>query len=70
MRFVYRYIDGKQDIPDRFHYHYIGQRFYMIKIEVFSGEEYTDYLEHHPRQNLILISTSIDHVALHAHVDI
>ena len=42
----------------------------MIKIEVFSGEECTGYLEHHPRQNLILISTSIDHVALHARMDI
>ena len=53
MRLVYLDITGKHELPDRFQY--CDQPWlYMYRTEIYSEEEYLDYLQRHPTHNLLM----------------
>ena len=52
-RLVYLDVHDEKDVPDRFHY--IGQSWlFMYRTEIYSEEEYVDYLKRHPEHNLLM----------------
>jgi hypothetical protein len=64
MRLVYLDIGNKTDLPDRFRY--IDQPWlYMFRTEIYSEEEYIEYLERNPQHNLLMSNTGVDKVAVH-----
>ena len=61
MRIVFLDIDGKQDIPDRFHY--LGKPWlFMYRNEIYSQDEYEDYLQRNPTHNLLLSNMGLDRI--------
>ena len=57
MRIVYLDFDSRKDLPDRFRY--IDQPWlYMYRTEIYSEEEYIDYLGRNPHYNLLMSNTS------------
>ena len=61
MRLVYLDIEGKHEIPDRFHY--LGKPWlFMFRTEVYSQEEYVDYLERNPTHNLLMSNMGMDRI--------
>jgi len=61
MRLASLDLDGRLDLPDRFRY--IDQPWlYMYRTEIYSEEEYIDYLERNPHYNLLMSNTGIDQV--------
>ena len=61
MRLAYLDLDGRLDLPDRFRF--IDQPWlYMYRPEIYSEEDYIDYLERNPHYNLLMSNTGIDQV--------
>ena len=64
MRLVYLDFPSRRDMPSSFKY--IDQPWlYMCRPEVYSEEEYIDYLKRNPQHNLLLSCTGVDNVAVH-----
>ena len=54
-RLVYLDVRDQRDVPDRFHY--IGQSWlFMYRTEIYSQDEYIDFLQRNPTDNLLLTS--------------
>ena len=68
-RLVYLDVHDQKDVPDRFHY--IGQSWlFMYRTEIYSEDEYIDYLKWHPENNLLMtnmgmIEISVDEADRH-----
>lgn len=61
MRLVFLDIEGKHQIPDRFHY--LGKPWlFMFRTEVYSQDEYVEYLERNPTHNLLMSNTGLDRI--------
>ena len=64
VRLVYLDFPSRLDIPTSFRY--IDQPWlYMYRTEIYSEEEYLDYLKRNPQHNLLLSCTGVDQVAVH-----
>ena len=64
MRLVYLDLASRLDVPKSFRY--IDQPwFYMYRTEIYSEEEYIDYLNRNPQHNLLLSCTGVDNIAVH-----
>ena len=64
MRLVFLDFPSRRDMPRSFGY--IDQPWlYMYRTEVYSEEEYIEYLERNPHNNLLLSCTGVDKVAVH-----
>ena len=64
MRLVYLDLASRLDVPKSFRY--IDQPwFYMYRTEIYSEEEYIDYLGRNPGHNLLLSCTGVDNIAVH-----
>ena len=64
MRLVFLDIPSRLDMPSSFKY--IDQPWiYMYRTEVYSEEEYIEYLGRNPQHNLLLSCTGVDNVAVH-----
>ena len=64
MRLVYLDLASRHDVPKSFRY--IDQPwFYMYRTEIYSEEEYIDYLNRNPGHNLLLSCTGVDNIAVH-----
>ena len=64
MRLVFLDFPSRLDVHSSFKY--IDQPWiYMYRTEVYSEEEYIEYLERNPHNNLLLSCTSVDQVAVH-----
>ena len=64
MRLVYLDLASRLDVPKSFRY--IDQPwFYMYRTEIYSEEEYIDYLNRNPGHNLLLSCTGVDNIAVH-----
>ena len=62
-RLVYLDVHDQRDVPDRFHY--IGQSWlYMYRIEIYSEDEYVDYLGRHPEHNLLMANNGVVQVSI------
>ena len=54
-RLVYLDVHDQKEVPDRFDY--IGQSWlFMYRAEIYSQEEYADFLKQHPGENLLMTS--------------
>ena len=52
---------NKQDIPDRFHY--LGKPWlFMFKTEIYSRDEYVNYLERNPTHNLLMSNMGMERI--------
>ena len=62
-RLVYIDVHDQKDVPDRFHY--IGQSWlYMYRTEIYSEDEYVDYLGRHPDHNLLMTNNGVVQVSV------
>ena len=62
-RLVYRDVHDQKDVPDRFHY--IGQSWlFTYRTEIYSQEEYVDFLSRNPGENLLMTSLGMVDVDL------
>ena len=64
MRMVFLDLASRLDMPSSFRY--IDQPWlYMYRTEIYSEEEYIDYLKRNPQHNLLLSCTGVDNIAVH-----
>ena len=62
-RLVYLDVHDQKDVPDRFHY--MGQSWlFMYRTEIYSQEEYVDFLQRNPGDNLLMTSLGMVDVDL------
>ena len=64
MRLVFLDLASRLDVPKSFRY--IDQPWlYMYRTDIYSEEEYIDYLKRNPQHNLLLSCTGVDNIAVH-----
>ena len=64
VKLVYLDFPSRKDVPSSVRY--IDQPWiYMCRTEVYSEEEYIDYLKRNPEHNLLLSCTGVDNIAVH-----